>query len=106
MMMPLKSCVDWKLDLPENEEEATVYIKLDASTIKNPMEFTDAFGNTPLEAFVGFYCTNSFRLSHPKQPQSIEDIFVLGEMQHFDDWKDENTPSLTSVQSNAKQQMA
>lgn len=100
MLNPLKSCVDWKLD----DKQETVYVKLDASTIKNPLDFIDINGNTPLETLIAFYCTNSFRLSHPKKPKNIDDIFVLGEIQHFDDWKDENTPSLTSVKSYSKQQ--
>ncbi len=98
-MKPLTSSVEWKLDDPENEEEATVMLKVDASVLSNPLEFTDAFGQTPLETLIGFYCTNSFRLSHPKRPQRIEDLFVLGELQIFNDWKDEQSPSVTSLKS-------
>ena len=91
--------MDWKLDDPEQGDDATVMVKLDASILKNPLEFTDAFGHCPLETFIRFYCTNVFRLAHPVKPEKIEDVFVCGEMEQYNDWKDDNSPSLTSVQS-------
>lgn len=82
---PLKSSVEWKLKYETiddenklNFEKAYVWIKLDASTIKNPALMLDDFSNVSLERLVAFYCSNSFRLSHPKLPTKIEDLFVLG----------------------------
>merc|ERR1712129_537163 len=93
----LRSNVEWKLS-SDDEESADVLVKIDASIIKNPIEFTDSFGHCSLETLMAFYCTNAFRLSHPKIPQAMEDVFVLGELQQFDDWKDDNSPSLRSIQ--------
>merc|ERR1712079_102851 len=96
-LKPLTSSVDWKLDDAAKGNEATVMVKLDASILKNPLEFTDAFGHCPLETFIRFYCTNTFRLSHPVKPEKIQDVFVCGEMEQYDNWKEENSPALNSV---------
>eukprot|EP01083_Nonionella_stella_P048495 129593_1 len=98
---PLRSCVEWKLDKPDNEDEATLLLKLDGSVIKNPLQFTDTLGQCALETLIGFYCTNAFRLSHPKTPEHMHDVFVCGELQQYDDWKDENSPSIASLKTSA-----
>jgi len=94
MVKPLESTIEWRVD-----DEGYVEIKLDAAVLRNPTTFTDTFGHCPLETLISFFCTNSFRLSHPKRPEGVQDVFVLGELEFFNDWKDEHSPSITTVAS-------
>lgn len=115
-LKPLTSNVDWKLELPPNfevehkdifeefkdldeddeidgmrryeilKEYGIVMIKLDGGCIDNKKPETNLNGECSLDRFLPFFCCNEFRLTHPKIPQTVTDVYVLGEYVDYDEF--------------------